>query len=170
MKQLQRLLFQQGNRCFFCDAPIPEGQASVEHLEALSNGGAKSDENSVACCKTVNSVLGNLSVKEKLRIVLGQRRAFECPGREGFVLDPELTQPIVVGASAEQLLPSVVENLRKRGAARPSTLPKLQNAVAASFPEASTETVSKVMLLLKEGGHVRESGGKLSYADFEPGA
>ena len=40
MKQLERLLFLQGSRCFFCGETIPIGEASIEHLVATSNGGA----------------------------------------------------------------------------------------------------------------------------------
>ena len=36
MKQLERLLFLQGNVCFFCQQPLPAGEASVEHLVAAS--------------------------------------------------------------------------------------------------------------------------------------
>ena len=34
MKQLERLLFLQGNVCFFCQQPLPTGEASVEQLVA----------------------------------------------------------------------------------------------------------------------------------------
>ena len=50
MKQ-QRLLFLQGSRCFFCGETIPIGEASIEHLVATSNGGAKDDENCVVCAR-----------------------------------------------------------------------------------------------------------------------
>ncbi len=30
MKQRERLLFLQGNVCFFCQQPLPAGEASVE--------------------------------------------------------------------------------------------------------------------------------------------
>jgi 5-methylcytosine-specific restriction endonuclease McrA len=50
MKQLERLLFLQGHRCFFCQQTIPDGEASVEHLVASSNGGGNEDDNCVACC------------------------------------------------------------------------------------------------------------------------
>ena len=69
MKQLERLLFLQGNRCFFCGDFIPEGEASVEHLVAISNGGPKEDENCVVCCRTVNAALGNLPIKSKLQAI-----------------------------------------------------------------------------------------------------
>ena len=79
IKQLDRLLFMQGNRCFFCGDSIPDGEASVEHLVASSKGGARDDENCVACCKTINAVFGSLSVKAKLQIVLSHRGQFKCP-------------------------------------------------------------------------------------------
>ena len=79
MKQLERLLFLQGQRCFFCQQPISPGEASVAHLNATSNGGTKDDENCVACCKAVNAALGNLSFKGKLQAVVNQRGAFVCP-------------------------------------------------------------------------------------------
>ena len=79
IKQLDRLLFMQGNRCFFCGDSIPDGEASVEHLVASSKGGARDDENCVACCKTINGVFGSLSVKAKLQIVLSHRGQFKCP-------------------------------------------------------------------------------------------
>ena len=79
MKQLERLLFLQGNLCFFCQQSIPVGEASVEHLVATANGGPKDDENCVVCCKAVNAALGSLSVKSKLQAVLNQRGAFACP-------------------------------------------------------------------------------------------
>ena len=61
MKQLERLLFLQGNVCFFCQQPLPAGEASVEHLVATSNGGAKDDDNCVVCCKSVNVALSPAS-------------------------------------------------------------------------------------------------------------
>jgi 5-methylcytosine-specific restriction endonuclease McrA len=65
MKQIDRLLFFQGNRCFFCDHDIPEGEASVEHLVPTSLDGGNDDDNCVVCCKTLNLALGNRPVKEK---------------------------------------------------------------------------------------------------------
>jgi hypothetical protein len=33
-KPLDRLMFTQGGLCFFCKDPLPQGEASVEHLVA----------------------------------------------------------------------------------------------------------------------------------------
>ena len=69
----------QGGQCFFCRQPLPRGEASIEHLVASANGGTNSEENCVACCRTLNSLLGSKSIKEKLQIVLNQRGDFSCP-------------------------------------------------------------------------------------------
>ena len=81
MAQLERLLFLQGHLCFFCQEPIPNGQASVEHLAPSSKGGGNSDDNCVACCKMLNQLLGNLPLKEKLRVFLNQTGRIQCPTR-----------------------------------------------------------------------------------------
>jgi hypothetical protein len=79
MKQLDRLLFEQGNQCFFCRKPLKPIDASVEHLVASANGGTNGEENCVACCKKLNALLGSKSLKEKVQIVLNQRGSFRCP-------------------------------------------------------------------------------------------
>src|SRR5665647_3213554 len=78
-KPLDRLMFVQGGICFFCKQPLPKAEASVEHLLASANGGGNSDENCVACCKTVNALLGSMSLKEKFQVVLNQKGQFKCP-------------------------------------------------------------------------------------------
>ncbi len=79
MKQLERLLFLQGNRCFFCQSAIPAGQASVEHLVATANGGSGNDDNCVVCCKSMNEALGSLPIKVKMQVILNQRGRIVCP-------------------------------------------------------------------------------------------
>ena len=72
-------MFVQGGLCFFCKQPLPKAEASVEHLFASSNGGSNNDENCVACCKSVNALLGSMSLKEKFQVVLNQKGQFKCP-------------------------------------------------------------------------------------------
>ncbi len=81
MKQLDRLLFEQGGDCFFCKQPLEKADASVEHLHAVANGGTSAEENVVACCKAVNALLSNKPLKEKFAIVLRQRAGFRCPAK-----------------------------------------------------------------------------------------
>ncbi len=76
---LERLLFLQGNQCFFCNRQIPRDQASIEHLVPQSLQGTNNMNNLVACCKTLNGIFGNLSLKEKLRVILMQKGEFVCP-------------------------------------------------------------------------------------------
>ena len=82
-KPIERLLFAQGQLCFFCQQPLSAADASVEHLVATVNGGGNGDDNTVACCKALNSLLGRKSLKEKLQVVLNQRGAFKCPNGAG---------------------------------------------------------------------------------------
>lgn len=78
---VQRMMFLQGQLCFFCNRTIPKGEASVEHLVPASKGGPEHPDNLVACCKTLNTLFGNMSVKEKLRAVLKQNGKFVCPNQ-----------------------------------------------------------------------------------------
>lgn len=77
--QLERIMFMQGGRCFFCRSPLDHSNASVEHLVATSKGGGNDDENCVACCKALNSIFGAKSIKEKIGIILNQQGNFHCP-------------------------------------------------------------------------------------------
>jgi hypothetical protein len=79
MKRIDKLLFSQGNRCFFCNGTIPDKEKSIEHLVALSRRGENVDDNCVVCCVAVNGLLGNLSIKEKFRIMMSQGPSFSCP-------------------------------------------------------------------------------------------
>src|SRR5687767_9001118 len=82
-KPLDRLLFTQGGACFFCREPLPQSEASVEHLVASANGGDNGDDNCVACCKALNALFGSMSLKEKIQLVLNQKGQFRCPNKSG---------------------------------------------------------------------------------------
>jgi hypothetical protein len=169
MKQLQRLLLHQGQRCFFCDQTIPEGEASIEHLAAVSNGGVSADENCVVCCKTLNAAMGNLSVKEKLRMVLAQRSAFFCP-RDGTAPVVPTSSQAIVDDRLVSLLPAVVENLRKFGSKRPKKLSTLQNALGVSFPKLDATGIAELLVLLQRKKHVSVQGAKVNYPKLDAGA
>ena len=79
--QLQRMMFLQGQLCFFCNRTIPKAEASVEHLVPASAGGSDHPDNLVACCKTLNALFGSMNVKEKLRAILKQNGRFVCPNQ-----------------------------------------------------------------------------------------
>ena len=80
--QLQRMMFLQGQLCFFCNRTIPKSEASVEHLIPASQGGPDHPDNLVACCKTLNALFGSMNVKEKIRAILKQNGKFVCPNQQ----------------------------------------------------------------------------------------
>jgi hypothetical protein len=164
MKRLERLLFLQGHRCFFCDEPIAEGESSVEHLVATANGGPDDDENCVACCRTVNALLGCLPLKAKLAAILRHRGRFACPGRDhagGRAVALRVVEP---PPSAERL-DQVVADLRKRGQARPRSLTTLRNTVNAVFRKTLTdEELDAMVVALRERGYVSIAEDRVAYA------
>jgi hypothetical protein len=163
MKQLERLLFLQGNRCFFCEQPIPSGEASVEHLNATANGGAKDDENCVACCRAVNAALGSLSVKAKLRAILNHRGTFACPQ-----LNQGSTTTDSAPASAavlEERLNLVVADLQKRGASKPRREATLLNTMNSVFQmQLPSEALAELLSALQGKGYVKVEETKVTYA------
>lgn len=138
MKQLDRLLFFQGNRCFFCEQPIPEGEASVEHLVASSNGGGNDDDNCVACCKSLNAAFGNRPYKEKLRAIMSHRGQFNCPINSNRKVETAIS----LSAPAFDLkthMAAMVADLQKRGTSRPRKVATLRNTIASVFQKKLSE-------------------------------
>lgn len=80
LTKLRKMLYLQGGSCFFCGKPLPEADASVEHLNAKSRGGTNSEDNEVVCHKTLNQVFGNMDLKRKFEFVLKTKGVFHCPG------------------------------------------------------------------------------------------
>ena len=158
MKQLQRLLIQQGHKCFFCGHAIPAGEASVEHLDATSNGGEKTDQNCVACCRAMNTALGNLTVKEKIRALLSQPSPFPCPHQ---AVAEESDAP------ATQLPPSlldqVMDMLRRYGDKLPRRKNTLLNAVRGEAPEVTEEQFNTLFDTLLARGVISMRGVKVLY-------
>lgn len=164
MKQLERLLVLQGQRCFFCDGSIPAGEASVEHLVATANGGSNSDDNCVVCCKALNTAFGSKQYKEKLRSVLSHKGPFVCP-RPLVALAhsgsgaPELTEP------ADKQVALVLQDLIRRGAHRPRKEKTLRNTVAATFqPKLADADASDLVARLQARAYVSISeDGSVGY-------
>lgn len=158
-KPIDRLLFAQGGLCFFCQRTLSAADASVEHLIATANGGSNNPDNTVACCKALNALLGHMSLKEKLRVVLNQKGEFRCPSGGGAVTKSTDHQIIA------QRLALVVDNLDKRGAARPRTIKTLSSTIDAIFQKKLTEQeVASLLDKLRAQGIISVSGIKVSYA------
>lgn len=71
-KQIDKLLFLQGGKCFFCGLILSKEYRSVEHLLAYSLGGSNEVNNCVTCCWSLNSLFRNMTLKEKFQIVLNK--------------------------------------------------------------------------------------------------
>jgi hypothetical protein len=153
---IDRLLFEQGGRCFFCLEPLNVADASVEHLLASANGGRNGNDNCVACCKSLNALLGHKSLKEKFQVVLNQRGAFRCPNGK-----PK-THP--VNASPTQAIERVIEDLRKRSKARPASIAKLSSTINNLFQRRlSAEQLCALVEELRSRGVVQIEGTKVKY-------
>ena len=167
---LDRLMFAQGGLCFFCKQPLPKAEASVEHLFASANGGSNKDENCVACCKSVNALLGSMSLKEKFQVVLNQKGQFKCPSAGGAARATPLraSSPSKTPASAKSKPDNfnmVVANLAQRGSSRPRTLKTLTSTVASLFPKGIAEAeLTALIQQLQSTGKVSISENKVSYA------
>ena len=160
---LERLIFAQGGNCFFCEQPLARSEASVEHLVALGNGGPNHDANCVACCKAVNALLGSMSLKEKMRVVLNQKGSFRCPNA---ARSAPSQQPALPTAQAQSETPYevVLANLKARGSAKPRKPKTLRNSIATLFPGAETAIVESVVAELKAAGKLSETDTKVTYA------
>ena len=181
-KPLERLMFAQGGKCFFCSKLLPKSEASVEHLVPSSRGGANSDDNCVACCKSINTLLGSMSLKEKLRVVLNQRGDFICPNVHamgGDAKDEAPTTPAAQESGPAHKAPTaprakpdnytiVLNDLKKRAAARPRKVETLKSTIRATIKNAkSTITETQLDTLIKHlavNGKVVIDGEKVSYS------
>ena len=143
-KPIDRLLFVQGGACFFCKGHLAKAEASVEHLVAQTHGGSDNDENCVVCCKTLNSLFGRISLKEKIQIVLNQKGDFRCPRSAQAAavqtLKPEVVNPPLKSPLKPTLKPApsepreaVLEDLRRRGNSRPGKPDRLLNTIKATL-------------------------------------
>lgn len=151
---LDRLLFAQGGQCFFCRKPLPKADASVEHLVASANGGTSADDNCVACCKTLNHLLGSKSIKDKLQIVLNQHGDFRCPGTtQANVPTAGISAVKAVAATAskptagaipadQERMDLVLADMKKRGASRPRKVSTLTGTIRALIKQQQQKAIS----------------------------
>ena len=161
-RTLQRLLLSQKGRCFFCNKTLPQADASIEHLVASSNGGRTQDDNCVACCKTINALLGSKPLKKKIRFLLN--RNGKCPNGTRRKVNKTVPE---ASAKVTKLPPKcyteVVANLKKRGSAKPGTVRALKNSIFTSFPKLSPGQIDVLVQELKSGGEISVEGSKVMY-------
>ena len=168
-KPLDRLMFAQGGLCFFCSMPLPKAEASVEHLVPSSRAGSNSDDNCVACCKAINALLGSMSLKEKIRVVLNQNGKFTCPNE---ATTTHLTPPSPANSKPT---PSKIDNyatvladLKKRGASRPRKVETLKSTIRTVVKNAKgsiTESqLESLIRSLQTDGKLAIEGTKIIYS------
>jgi hypothetical protein len=178
-KPIERLLFIQGKACFFCKQEIQKGEATVEHLVAVTHGGKDNDENCVACCATLNRLLGRMSLKEKFQICLNQKGEFVCPSKLPKVAMPKATVPAPPSPEATKTLEPtalklvasdpfelVVLDLQKRGNSRPGKQDRLLNTIRSTLTSHSQSgsLAENIQARLVKLGYVTISETKVSYA------
>ena len=79
LSKLGKMLYLQSGRCFFCGEPLREEDASIEHLNPKSRGGASAEDNEVVCHKSLNETFGAMDLKRKFAFVLKSAGLFKCP-------------------------------------------------------------------------------------------
>jgi hypothetical protein len=165
MKPLERLLFAQGGHCFFCDEPLTIGEASVEHLFASANGGPNTDQNCVACCKALNSLLGRMSLKEKFQVILKQGGKFKCPnGTSKVSAKPAPSLESATAPAKPDAFGTIVANLIQRGPSKPRTLKTLVGTVKTLLPKTAVESdVTAAVDHLRSTGKISIENGKVTY-------
>jgi hypothetical protein len=138
--------------------PLATAQASVEHLVGLSLGGNSSDANVVACCRSVNSLFGAMTVKDKLRVVLEQEGIFRCPAQPVVAT----TNPV---APDRTRLAAVIRDLGRRGTSRPRRLATLASTVnAACGNTLSAGEVQSMVEALRAQGMIHVNGEAVTYS------
>jgi hypothetical protein len=168
-KPLDRLMFAQGALCFFCKKPLAKTEASVEHLVASANGGSNNDENCVACCKAVNALLGSMSLKEKIQVVLNQKGQFKCPNgarSSKAAAKPDTARRVSDAVETkEKRIKQIVANLKQRGDQKPRNVPALKRTIASLFPGGLPDPeLTALVQELESLGKVHISETKVTYA------
>ena len=169
-KPIDRLLFAQGGLCFFCNVELPKAEASIEHLVASARGGLNGDDNCVACCTSMNALLGSMSLKEKIKVVLNQKGQFRCPN--GNSVSPSLPnvptppkqpakKPPVT--KAEDPLAALIKNLKSRSKGRPTKLKALAADIRSQKLGLSEAQISDLIEKLQAQGKIVVTDTQITY-------
>jgi hypothetical protein len=117
----------------------------------------------------MNALLGSMSLKEKFQVVLNQQGRFACPSRKeetataAMPVSPVKAHPSLPH-SMEARLAVVVDDLRKRGTAKPRTVKTLSSTIGATFQKTLSEAEVKGLLdRLSAKGYVLVDGTKVTY-------
>jgi hypothetical protein len=79
LTKLEKMLYLQQGKCFFCGEKLALADANIEHLHPLSKGGTRTEDNEVIYHKSLNDTFGNPPLKLKFEFVLKAAGSFRCP-------------------------------------------------------------------------------------------
>ncbi len=159
-KTLDSLLYMQGGKCFFCNQVLQHVDASIEHLLAKSKGGNNARDNLVACCRTLNALFADMSLKEKMQVILNQKGTFCCPAKPNNLVELSINKPY----TEVDYLAYITTNLQKRGIAKPASLVALMNVIKAILPAHLPKTAAEYYLQrLAEEEKIRLFQGRVTY-------
>ena len=136
-------------------------------MDAKANGGTNSEKNCVACCREINSLLGSMSLKEKIRVILNQKGKFVCPKTAvSKAVSVAKSNPQTPVATTSQYS-TVLAELERRGASKPKKVESLKNTMR-SVLERTGASVTELHLdslleQLQRNGKVQISGTVVSY-------
>lgn len=82
LNKLRMMLFLQLGKCFYCGETLTESEANIEHLQPLSRGGTRAEDNEVVCHKSINQVFGHMNLKQKVDFLLRSGGSLQCPKLE----------------------------------------------------------------------------------------
>jgi 5-methylcytosine-specific restriction endonuclease McrA len=85
---VDRLFYLQHGKCFYCGNSIHRKDASLDHLLPKSKGGPNGDDNLVVCCKKINLVFNDMSIKQKIQFLMADPGGVTCPEDIIYTLRP----------------------------------------------------------------------------------
>ena len=80
--KLEKMLYLQAGKCFFCRHPLALSDASIEHLHPRSKGGNSTEDNEVVCCAALNQTFGNMDLRAKFDFVINAGGSITCPRKK----------------------------------------------------------------------------------------
>jgi hypothetical protein len=125
----------------------------------------------VACCKAVNSLLGNMTLKGKMEVVLRQRGDFRCPRkRTEHAQQCESAAPSP--AVDSELLAAAIIHLDRCKTNRPRTLQSLRQSLGDRFAKQLGGISAAVLVdhLCLIGFVVPNDDGTLGYRSMQQSA